>query len=278
MSENPEIAKLMTQLKRQKKANRIMHGEIESLKKKLNEQSSGGTLIKKIQDLEKELADKNKIIEDLKSVAGTDSADPTEGSDITKLKTRIIVLQSKLRKKSKEMEPLTAKVEDYELTIKRLKKQLEEAQGKSGNEEELKKYQEIVLKYRERIKELMEIESKYEDLKRENANLKSQLKTASLTTNKMPISELNEFTAGNDGEIQSLREQLKEKDSQIKSLQVQLQSGGGSVSFMTQNRFNRKIGELEAQIKMLKKSESDMKRRYDDAMRKLAASDEFADW
>ncbi len=86
--------------------------------------------------------------------------------------------------------------------------------------------------------------------------------------------------AGAGGNDSELLQQLNLRDQKIQQLEAQLGEaqaggGGGGTGFMGSHRHQMRIRELESQIDMIKKSEADMRKRYNDAMRRLAEKEEF---
>ncbi|MHA1819266.1 MAG: hypothetical protein ACTSU2_15290 [Promethearchaeota archaeon] len=280
------IEDLKKQLAIKERSIKILHMENENLKKKLAE-NSNITLNKKIELLNKELNEKKKEIEELKKLNSTGSGGVSSrasggqsaGDEVQELKTRIIILQSKVRKANREIEKLKEENDNLKVKIRIMEKQ----QGKQDDINELKKaiedYQRKIARYKGEISDLRQSAEYAKSLEAEVRRLKQELAQKSSMAGS--TNEFEEFQSDTDQKlVQKLKQMLNERDQKIQELTEELASnsrgmGGG---FLSQNRFNRKIAELEAQIKMLKKSESQMRQRYEEAMRKLAMKDEFADW
>jgi len=267
------VDELKAELSKQQRSNRILSAEIENLKKSMTDNSSA-VLMKKIETLESELGKKEKEISDLKSISDSGVAGGGEGS-IQDLKTKMIILQSKIRKSTEEMETLKHEMEDLQLQNKRLKRQVEEGANSEQLAREVEDLKSQLSRYKAMASESSQSEERARALESEVANLRQQL------AQRPSGGEMAEFqSGGTDKLVQKLKQMVEERDRTISQLQDQANSGGGGAggSFLAQNRVQRRISELEAQVNMLKKNESDMKRRYEEAMRKLTAKDEFSDF
>ena len=267
-----EIESLKKDLKRKERSTKILKAEIENLKRKLSEQDVG-PLMKKIEYLEGQLKKKNKEINDLKSV--TSGGIGGTGGSSQELKTKLIILQSKMRKINQENEKYKKELNDLKMQNSRMKKKSGLGESADALKNELSMYKSQNDRYRAQLSDLDQINARSQKLELQVSSLQQQLasKKASPVSN-----EFNEFSGNaEDGLVQKYKNIVAERDASIEQLQQQVSSGGGG-GFMAQNRANRKVAELEAQINMLKRNEADMKRRYEDAMRKLSSADEFAGW
>ncbi|MHA1731576.1 MAG: hypothetical protein ACTSU5_06515 [Promethearchaeota archaeon] len=230
-------------------------------------QASYSQYIQKIEVLSKELGDRNDEVRQLKR----NIEDLQRNSSVSDMQTKVIVLQSKIRQKDIKIRDLSAEVESLK------KKNLA-------------------------LKNIVETEGNVEDIKKENAQLKEQVsrlqqqvitldaKTSAVGALQARVAELEEqlksrpspvpsaVASGSDTQI--LRE-LALRDQRIQELETQLNaartedSAGGGEGFMGGRRYQMRIRELESQLDMLKRSEADMRKRYSEAMRRLAEKEEF---
>ncbi len=244
---------------------------IENLKKQVEEYKKAlGThtyenLTKKIDELSQQLLKKDEEIKSMKEVS---SAGGTE--DEAQLKTKLIVLQSKLRQKEKEIEelkekgggsaqptaisppvPLPGTVDPQEIEI--LKRQLEQERRTV-----------------ERLREQLNAGggaaapsgsggAQLKILQAENAQLREEIR------------KLKE-TKGQEGpqsnEVQQYKELLAQKENQIAQMEAAMARTGKGSTYLTEKKYQRKIEELESQIKIMKKAEQEMKQRFEEAMLK----------
>ncbi|MHA1339826.1 MAG: hypothetical protein ACTSRZ_06750 [Promethearchaeota archaeon] len=264
-----QLESLKAELAKKDRTIRILKAEIENLKRNLS-QKSDDKLLNRIKFLENELKIKEKTIADLKTIF-------PKGGDNQQLQTKIIVLQSKLRKSNQQIEELNIKLKEYELKNKRLEEQLKNKDFNENLTQEIENYKRKIAQLKARISELEQTASKVKILEQQVLSLQKELTKKSKPK---PGGDFGDFMATDAGEIKKLKKIIQEKNERINELEEQLASagsGGGPVmGFLAQNQAKRRIKELEAQIAMLKKSEAEMKRRYDEAMRKIAARDEFA--
>jgi chromosome segregation ATPase len=271
------IEDLKSELSKQQRSNRILSAEIENLKKGMSDNSSA-VLMKKIEGLESELLKKDKEITDLKSVSSISESGVSgsgEGS-IQDIKTKMIILQSKIRKSAEEAEAMKREIEDLQIQNKRLKRQVEEGANSEQLSKEVNDLKNQLSRYKAQASEQSQSDERSRALEAEVSSLRQQLAQRSSSN------EMSEFQGGgNDKLIQKLKQMVEERDRTISQLQDQSNSGaagGAGGTFLSQNRIQRRIAELEAQVNMLKKNESEMKRRYEEAMRKLTAKEEFSDF
>ncbi|MBD3353855.1 MAG: hypothetical protein GF364_20400, partial [Candidatus Lokiarchaeota archaeon] len=238
MTENVEDLK--AEVAKRDRTNRILKAEIVKLKKSMKEKSYE-SLSKKIDFLENELKKKEKELKDYKSVASS-------GNNTQELKTKIIILQSKIRKSNQDLEKLKNKCNNLELKNKRLEKQLEDKEESKELSDQIEQYRKRIARYKSTISDLSQTAEKANALEQEVLKLRKKL--AQKPSRPTPSSnEFAEFAQGNDNAtIQNLKTMIEERDQEIQRLENQLASGGGTGGFLSQNRTKRKIKELEAQI------------------------------
>ncbi|MCP4761821.1 MAG: hypothetical protein GY870_08565 [archaeon] len=270
---------LKNQLLNKENANKILHAEVERLKKALNE-NSYTTLMKRIEVLEDILEKKEKEIIDLRSVSKSSNQGNSQ-----ELKTKIIILQSKVRKNGQKMEKMLTQVEDITSQKNRIELKYNELLSKDSNFEELNNeitsYKRRIASYKAQISDMEYNANRVKELEKAVSDLKEKL------TNKEHQSpnidgKYSKLESSSDEKeiIENLKQIINESARKIDNLQNQLkavENGGGS-GFMTQNRVNRRVLELESQVNMLKKSEKDLKSRYHEAMRKISTQEEFSGW
>lgn len=270
------VEELKEEIAKRDRSNRILKAEVENLKKALSEKSHE-TLTNRIAFLEKELENKEKELNDIKNSTSTPLSGGTS-SETQDLKTKMIILQSKIRKLTQDYDALKIKNEDLEMQNSRYKQQLEGAPRVENINEEIESYKKQIAQLKAQISDLGQYNDRIRELEQENNRLKKELQSNSPRGS----SELGEFqNAGDQAIIGKLKSIIEERDQMIKNLQEQLTSssaGGATGTFITENRIKRRINELESQINMMKKNEIELKKRYEDAMKKLSARDEFSDY
>ncbi len=236
-----------------------LKGQLEKYKAKLNNQSFDN-LSSKIEELENDLSQKEKIIKDLKETANIGGG---EGSNDKKVKTKLIVAQSKLRKAESKIKKLEEEKNSLERQLKRARKNSSGA----GQVDVLKRQLDQEMKTSERLRaqinRLSEEQGSSANLKAKIRNLENQLEQAEKGGISAPGNSNSSQIAAFKREINKLRKENKELNEQIESL-----SSGGGGSPMATLRLKRKINSLESQIKMLKKDKKQMQRKYEQSIRK----------
>ena len=238
---------------------------IENLKKQLEEYKKSAEthtyehLTTKISELQEELKKKEEEIKVLKEVGGV-------SEDEAQLKTRLIVLQSKLRQKEKEVEDLKAgqgavpstpaptpvvqpadpqeidilrrQLDQERRTVERLREQINTgaAGGAAGGGAQVKV------------------------LQAENAQLREELKR---------VKESQSESTGESDQVQELRNLLSAKENQIAQMEAAMARTGKGSTYLAERKYQRKVEELESQIKVMKKAELEMKKRFEEAMLKF---------
>jgi len=236
--------------------------QVEEYKKAL-ETHSYDNLTKKIDELTKELLKKDEEIKTLKEMS---SGSGEEGQ----LKTKLIVLQSKLRQKEKEIEELKEKggvstpspvvaspvslpgttdpaeieilkrqLDQERRTVERLREQLNASGGagapSGGGGAQLK------------------------ILQAENAQLREEIRK---------LKETKSPEGAPTDEVKQLKDLLAQKENQIAQMEAAMARTGKGSTYLTEKKYQRKIEELESQIKIMKKAEQEMKQRFEEAMLK----------
>jgi len=261
-----EIDNLKEELAKKDRTIRILKAEIENLKRNL-EQQSNELLQNRIKFLENELNIKDKEISDLKSSI-------PKNKDDQEIQAKFIILQSKLRKSNEEIENLKVMLKEYELKNKRLEEQLKNQESNEKLKIEIENYQKKISQLNAKISELEPLASKAKSLEQQVLSLQKEL------TSKSKVGgDLGAFKDAED--INKLKSIINEQNNRIKELEENLLKSGGPspvMGFMAQNQAQRKIKELESQVFMLKKSETEMRRKYEDLLRKIADKEEFAEY
>jgi hypothetical protein len=236
--------------------------QVEEYKKAL-ETHSYDNLTKKIDELTKDLLKKDEEIKTLKEMS---SGSGEEGQ----LKTKLIVLQSKLRQKEKEIEELKEKggvstpspvvaspvslpgttdpaeieilkrqLDQERRTVERLREQLNASGGagapSGGGGAQLK------------------------ILQAENAQLREEIRK---------LKETKSPEGAPTDEVKQLKDLLAQKENQIAQMEAAMARTGKGSTYLTEKKYQRKIEELESQIKIMKKAEQEMKQRFEEAMLK----------
>ena len=80
---------------------------------------------------------------------------------------------------------------------------------------------------------------------------------------------------GNAGDINKLRADLSARDQRIAELEKQMSSGSANLTGPMANvRLQREINALKSQIDMMKKNEAEIKKKYEEAVRKSESKSE----
>ena len=84
-----------------------------------------------------------------------------------------------------------------------------------------------------------------------------------------------DFIGAHDYIVNRLKNELAARDQKIAEMERQLNGPAGisAAGPMGNVRLQREINALKSQVEMLNKNEADMKRRYEDAIRKSEAKD-----
>lgn len=274
--------------------------EIEKLKKELEVSKRGSTqvsyaaLVKKIEVLQKDVEQKDEELNSQKKVL----EDLQKTSSAGDLQTKIIVLQSKIRQKDIKIRDLTEELNKKDKKVDALEK-ISETEGGGANIDALKSQKQDlenqVKSLRQQIVTLGEKADKAEALQQALLILQQELATSKSAGPVAPKPQSAPSSPGVDPvQISALQGEIRRRDEQIASLQQQIASapvGGGAgiaaaagpavgsqvsgASFMSQRRSEQRVRELESQVEMLKRSESQMRLQYQEAMRKLASKSEL---
>ncbi len=272
--------------------------EIEKLKRELEVSKRGSTqvsyaaLVKKIEIQQKELEQKDEELNSQKKVL----EDLQKTSSAGDLQTKIIVLQSKIRQKDIKIRDLTEELNKKDKKVEALEK-IAQTEGGGGNTNELKaQNQELetqIRSLRQQMVSIGEKADKADALQQALLVLQQELATKSTTPTVTKVQSVQSGAGADPAQIAALQGEIRRRDDQIASLQQQLASAPAGVgiataagpsvgsqvsgaSFMSQRRIEQHVRELESQIEMLKRSESQMRQQYQEAMRKLSAKDEFS--
>ncbi|GAB4330270.1 MAG: hypothetical protein Kow0069_37940 [Promethearchaeota archaeon] len=241
-------SELSEEIARLKRRIEELEGDL-ALAKRAQTHSSYSDLIRRIEDLEEVLDRKdleikglNELVEDLRTDAASDE-----------LKTRLIIVKSKLRQKDITIKDLREKLEKKRKKIESLRKILES--GDSTRE------------LKEKNDRLVALESKLGEALGRIADLEGALAVAnarasSATLEPPPLAS---------EDVEALKRELVAKDARIEELEAALAGAaeGERASPLGTKRLEMRIRELEAQVQMLRKSEADLRRRYETAVQKL---------
>ncbi len=273
--------------------------EIEKLKKELEVSKRGSTqvsyaaLVKKIEVLQKDLEQRDEELNSQKKIL----EDLQKTSSAGDLQTKIIVLQSKIRQKDIKIRDLTEDLNKKDKKVEALEK-IAQTEGGGGNVDALKaQNQELetqVKSLRQQMVSIGEKADKTDALQQALLVLQQEL---AITKSAGPVAPKVQSAPPSGGgvdpaQIAALQGEIRRRDEQIASLQQQLASapaGGGiaaaagpsvgsqvsGASFMSGRRAEQRVRELESQVEMLKRSESQMRQQYQEAMRKLASKSEL---
>ena len=242
---------------------------IENLKKQIDEYKKAlethtyENLTKKIQELTDILNKKEEEIKTLKESSSGGSEDEQQ------LKTKLIVLQSKLRQKEKEIEELKEKGGSVAAPTPIA---LPSTPGISADPQEieiLKRQLDQERRTVERLREQLNSQggeaasgggsAQLKILQAENAQLREEIK-------KLKESK-GSFESESD-QVQELKNLLAQKENQIAQMEAAMARTGKGSTYLTERKYQRKIEELESQIKIMKKAEQEMKQRFEEAMLK----------
>ncbi len=273
--------------------------EIEKLKKELEVSKRGSTqvsyaaLVKKIDVLQKEVDQRNEEIAAQKKVL----EDLQKNSSAGDLQTKIIVLQSKIRQKDIKIRDLTEDLNKKDKKVEALEKI---AQNESGGENinalkaQNQELETQVKSLRQQMVAVGEKADKADALQQALLVLQQELSIMKSASPAPARVQSVPSSAGMDpAQIAALQGEIRKRDEQIASLQQQLAaspSDGGvaeaagpavgaqisGASYMSQRRSDQKVRELESQVEMLKRSETQMRQQYQEAVRKLASKDELS--
>ncbi len=273
--------------------------EIEKLKKELEVTKRGSTqvsyaaLVKKIEVLQKEVEQKDEELNSQKKVL----EDLQKTSSAGDLQTKIIVLQSKIRQKDIKIRDLTEELNKKDKKVEALEK-IAQTEGGGVNIDALKaQNQELetqVKSLRQQMVSIGEKADKTDALQQALLVLQQELALAKSAGPVAPRVQSTPTSSGVDpAQIAALQGEIRRRDDQIASLQQQLASAPAGVgiataagpavgsqvsgaSFMSQRKADQRVRELESQVEMLKRSESQMRQQYQEAMRKLSNKDELS--
>lgn len=233
--------------------------QIEQYKEKLSA-FNFESLMSKISNLEKLVIAKDQEIQDLR-------ASSSEGASDTELRTKNIVLQSKIRALEQKNNELSTEKENLELKTKRLEKDAGKTEEIDALRRQLRQEMENSERLRNQINAMNRDFSQVQQIQQENEHLRSHV--AQLQSQGASVGG-----GGNSTDIQRLRAEIQSKDQKIAQLEKLAQSGadgpidpnaGGPMAAL---RMQREITALKSQIQMLKKSESELQKKYQELAQK----------
>lgn len=228
-----------------------LRSQLEEYKKKFQEKTYEN-LTEKIKELENKINQKNKEIEDLKANLSTSNG----GGDINELRTKILLLQSKVRTAEGKVDELQRQNEELQAKSKRADQDGANSEQLEALKRQLRQEMETTDKLRNQINTMQTGMSS--QAQAEIQSLRQQLQAAKMQGGRV-----------NPQEVTQLRNEIAERDRKIAELERQVTSNSPqSTGPMGNLRMQREISALKAQIEMLKKNEAEMKSKYDAAMRK----------
>jgi hypothetical protein len=77
-----------------------------------------------------------------------------------------------------------------------------------------------------------------------------------------------------NSETDELKNIIASKDNQIAQMEAAMARTGKGNTYLHERKFQRKIEELEGQIKIMKRAEQEMKKRFEEAMLKSEFKEE----
>ena len=236
-----------------------LKAEIEEYKAKLA-QNTFDNLSQKIAELEKKVQEKDAELNDIKAASNIGG-----GGDANEARTRLIILQSKVRQYEQKIASLEAEKQELDAKMKRMETKSAGSDQLDVLKRQLKQEMEANEKLRTQVNQLcME-----DDRDRKIKDLEIRLANAGKGGSGGVVSPV---------EINQLKQEVAMRDRRIADLEKQMMetpAGGAAAGGPMANvRLQREITALKSQIEMLKKNEAEMKRQYQAAMRK----DEFADY
>lgn len=240
--------------------------QVEEYKKKMAEHSYE-TFTAKIAELENQLAQKCKECDDLKATSSMGGG----GGDVNEYKTKIIMLQSKIRVTENKLDEALHVKEDLDAKVKRLETKAGDGEQTDVLKRQLRQEMETTDRLRQQLNQAASTISP--QVQEEMNNLKRQLQTAQAAAQRGGASPVT--LTGGSGDVARLKNEITMRDQKIADLERQLASPAGMSASgpMANVRLQREINALKSQVEMLKKNETDMKRRYEDAIRKSEAKD-----
>jgi predicted nucleic acid-binding Zn-ribbon protein len=244
---------------------------IENLRKQIEQYKEKLTgfnfenLTSKISTLEKQVIAKDQEIQDLR-------ASSSQGMSDTELRTKNLMLTSKVRALEQKISELNAEKENLELKTKRLEKEA----GKGEELDSLKRQLRLEMENGERLRNqfaaLNRDYAQVQQIQQENAQLRAYIDQ--IQRQGIPVGG-NMATINNSSEIQRLYAEIQARDQKIAQLESSLQSNSdatvtdsSSGSPMANLRMQREITALKSQIQMLKKSEADLQKKYQELSQK----------
>lgn len=194
--------------------------------------------------------------------------------DTREMQKKIIVLQSKIRKKDDKISELEKKLEDLYLKLKNKPSGGGSDQDFKDLKEERDRYRKVNIELRERVDDLNNSVQMLK-IKTEKISPIKKVSAPGASPAAIPVSPDEER------EINYLKEQLKKKDDILTSVQDQIESllnqGAGSSSYMQIRRLNMEIRELKSSLDMAKKSEA-LAREEIRKLRREKVEDEEFEW
>jgi len=243
-----------------------LRNQVEEYKKKISEHSYE-TFTAKIAELENQLTQKTKECQDLKATSSMGGG----GGDINEYKTKIIMLQSKIRVTENKLDEALHAKEEIEAKVKRLEGKAGESEQTEILKRQLRQEMETTDRLRQQLNQASSTISP--QVQEEINNLRRQLQAAQTTAQRGAAAPIG--LTGGSGDVARLKNELAARDQKIAEMERQLNGPAGisAAGPMGNVRLQREINALKSQVEMLKKNEADMKRRYEDAIRKSEAKD-----
>jgi DNA repair exonuclease SbcCD ATPase subunit len=221
-------------------------------------QTSYENLTGKITELEKALKGRENEIKDLKSTSNAGGG----SGDSNNLRTKMIILQSKVRASEQKLAKAVTEKEELEIKLSKMGKAPVDDGKVQVLKKQLRQEMETSDRLRNQLNRMSMENSGGSDLQQENQNLRDQ------------IQRLQQQGGGgggmNDEQVAQFQSEIYKRDQRIKELETEMNNiaKAGSAGPMANLRLQREINALKSQNEMLKKSEKEMRKKYEQTMRK----------
>jgi predicted RNase H-like nuclease (RuvC/YqgF family) len=235
-----------------------LRNQIEEYKQKLTA-FNFEALSSKIASLEKMVVAKEQELMDLRS------ATTTGGSD-AELRTKNIVLQSKIRTLEGKVTELSQEKEQLEMKIARLEREAGNSADMDALRLQLRQEMEKTERLRNQLNALSRDSGQLQQLQQENQQLKNKI--AQLQANPQGTASGGLRGGADPAEIQRLKQEIQARDQRIAQLESTGGSDGAAGGPMAALRLQREINALKAQLQATKRSEAELQQKLNEAMRK----------
>ena len=229
--------------------------EVATLKDRLSQNS--------FENLTDNITQKDAVIEGLKSrVSELESSVKSEaGGDGSEHRMKNIILQSKVSKLKQELDKMNKEKEDLEFAVIQAKKNSTSTGELTTIKRQLHQEMETSDRLRNQLNRASLNSGGNAQMQQEIQNLRYQLQQA----------QGGEMGMGNPQELEQLQNQIQIRDQKIAELRQQLDAltgDEGAGGPMANLRLRREINALKSQLEMIKRSESEMRKKYEQQARK----------